>query len=162
MKYVILSVAWVLLTPFPSLAQKSALSAEEQAIKEVIENETRYFWARDYKNWKKCWAHEPWIVWTVATRDGVKQYRGWEAWSSAVKKLFEEDPEPKPYDVVKSNYMFHLFGNGAWVTFDQVAGGNESKEVRVLEKINGRWRILMVEAVYNANESAEGMTTSQQ
>ncbi|MCP3930829.1 MAG: hypothetical protein GY705_17210, partial [Bacteroidetes bacterium] len=128
---ILLSVIFVFST-FVSFSQSKKLTADEAAIKEVIENETRYFWGRDYKGWKNTWAHDKHIVWTVGIRDNSRQINGWKAWNKEVKSLWKEAPNPKePFIVKKFNYHFRVFGNGAWVTFDQDSG-SLSKEVRIL------------------------------
>lgn len=131
---------------------RTKLSGEEQAIKDVIENESKYFWARDYKNWKKTWVQEDYILRTVATRDGVHQVVGWKDWNAEVRQLFEESPEPQEYNVRKYDYTFHLFGNCAWVTFWQDTG-TLSRELRIMEKHKGKWQIAMLEAIYNSGEA---------
>ncbi len=126
----------------------------EAAIQSVIENESRYFWGRDLKNWRKQWVHADYVIWRSATRDGVTQYLGWDQWNKQVEKFFLESPTPEPYDghVTKQNYVFRIYSNGAWVSFEQVNNGVITYETRVLEKINGEWRIALVELIFNANE----------
>ena len=110
--------------------KKASFSKEEAAIKEVIENESKFFWARDFKNWKKTWVQKPYIVWTAASQDGVRQYNGWKEWLAQVEGLFESSPEPTPYEgeVKKYNYKFRIYGKGAWVSFIQ-----ENHEVKTIE-----------------------------
>lgn len=130
-------------------SKAAAFTADEAAIKDVIENESKYFWGRDFKNWKKNWLQTDYIRWTVATKDGVRQLVGWDAWKQEVEKLFEQSPKPQPYDhVKKSNYQFRIYGDGALVIFDQEAD-TKSRELRVLEKEKGKWKIVVVEAIYN-------------
>lgn len=129
-------------------------TADEKAIIETIENESRYFWARDYKNWKKQWIHEKYIVWTAASDNGVNQYEGWEAWDQAVQQLFEEDPKPIPYDgdVTKSDYAIRIYNHGAWVYFKQVNKGVVTKESRIMEKQGGKWRIAAVQLFFDTEK----------
>ena len=138
----------------PALSQSVAASVEEEAIKEVIEKESEYFWGRDLKNWKKCYVHKPYVVWTSATRDGVTRYAGWETWLSEVKQLFSQSPVPIPYEQVrKYNYHFRIYGDGAWVSFEQEDGGMKTIETRILEKEKGTWKIAMVQVIFNVNET---------
>ena len=146
-------------------SQNNKLSKEEAAIKKVIEKESAYFWARDYDNWKKTWVHEPYAIWTAATKDGVRQYYGWEAWSAEVQDFFEESPEALPYEghVSKTNYSFRIYGKGAWVSFVQENEGTRTIETRIMEKQGNKWKIAMVELIFDANKevgAVEGETTN--
>lgn len=144
-----------ILSSSATFSQSKKLNKDELAIKSVIENESKYFWARDYKNWKKQYINKPYVVWTSSTRDGVTRYDGWEAWSQQVQSLFEESPEPMLYDgiVSKTNYRFRIYKKGAWVSFIQENNGVKTYETRIMEKSQGKWKIAMVQLVYDADES---------
>lgn len=150
-KLIVLSLL-ALMGSLPLFGQKKQNA--EASIKAVIENESRYFWGRDLKNWQKQWVHENYVIWRSATRDGVTQYLGWDQWNKQVESFFKESPTPEPYDgqVIKQNYVFRIYNNGAWVSFEQVNKGVITYETRVLEKVNGQWRIALVELIFNANE----------
>lgn len=137
-----------------AFGQKQKASAEEEKIKQLIEQESRYFWARDFKNWKKLWVHEPYIIWTAASNSGVNQHSGWEAWEKEVLSLFEESPEPIPYDgdVKKYNYHIRIYGGGAWATFEQDNKGTVTYESRILEKQGGKWKVAAVQLFFNTND----------
>lgn len=146
-----------LLAPAFLQSQSGALSKEEAAIMEVIEKESRYFWGRNFKKWKKQWVHEPYVVWSSSSRDGVRQYDGWATWSAQVQQLFEEDPEPIPYEghVTKENYQFRIYGDGAWVRFEQVNEGTRTFENRIMEKQGRKWKIAAVQLFFDANQQEE-------
>ncbi|MCB0548946.1 MAG: nuclear transport factor 2 family protein [Phaeodactylibacter sp.] len=134
--------------------KKASASSDEAAIKEVIEQESRTFWARDFKSWEKLWVHEPYTIWTAASNTGVRQYNGWNAWKEQVENLFAESPEAIPYDgdVKKHNFSFRIYGNGAWVTFEQDNKGTITYETRIMEKHGGKWKIAAVQLFFNTNE----------
>ena len=133
--------------------EKKNFTAEEKTIMEVIEMESRYFWARDLKNWKKLYVHEPYVVWTSSSQDGVRRYEGWKTWLNQVKTLFDQSPDPIPYegDVEKYDYLFRIYSNGAWVSFKQKNLGTTTFETRILEKVNGKWKIAMVQLIFDVN-----------
>lgn len=139
-----------------AFGQKKSASQEKDiaAIKGVIEQESRTFWARDFKSWEKLWVHEPYASWTAASNIGVRQYRGWDAWKAQVEQLFKEDPDPVPYDgdVEKYNYHFRIYGDGAWVSFEQKNKTTTTYETRIMEKHKGKWKIASVQLFFNANE----------
>ncbi len=139
----------------PLAAQQQALSAEERKIVDVIEDESKYFWNRNYEAWANLYVQEPYVVWTASTKDGVRRFDGWNAWRDEVKRYFAADPDPMPYNgvVYKYNYRFRIYKNGAWVSFEQMNDGTKTYETRILEKEKGNWKIAMVQLIYNANES---------
>lgn len=146
---------FILLCSVSGFSQKTQFSAEEKAIIQVIEDESKHFWARDIKSWKKCYVHEDYVTWAAATRDGVRQYSSWKAWYKEVKSLFEASPEPEPYDglVKKYDYNFRIYGQGAWVSFKQEDNGTITNETRILEKVKGQWKIALVQLFFDTNES---------
>ena len=113
--------------------------------------------AGNWKNGKKLYVHEDYVCWTAATRDGVRRYEGWDAWLQEVEKLFAESPEPQPYKEVvkKEGYVIRIYGSGAWVSFTQDNDGTKTTETRIMEKVDGKWKIAMVQLIFNANEAGE-------
>ena len=150
----LLFVLAVLLCSIPTLQAQDeltekgvkALSSEEQAIKQVIEDETKYFNLRDYVKWSNCVAKDPMTVYSWTSpfkgKDGIMEAKGWEAVSKQMKSYMESSPAndkfPKKYD-----YQFKVAGNMAYVNFLE---GNGIHETRVLEKRDGAWKILRMEA----------------
>ncbi len=130
----------------PVFAQQKAMS-EEAAIKKVIENETMYFKQRNFDKWAECVAHDPmtYYTWTTpfAGENSVFEARGWEEVSTAFKGFMEKWPaDDSPSN--KDRYHFKINGNMAYVTFLE---DNRTESVRVLEKKDGQWRILRMEAL---------------
>lgn len=140
-----LFIALLLLITCSVFAQRTMVS-EEAAIKKVIEDETMYFMQRDYDKWAECVAHDPmtYYTWTTpfAGENDVFEARGWDEVSKEFKKYMSENP-PNDDLPKKENYKFKVNGNMAFVTFSQ----NYSEETRVLEKTDGKWRILRMEAL---------------
>ncbi len=124
----------------------TALTAEEQAVKQVIEDETKYFNLRDYEKWTDCVAKDPMTVYSWTTpfhgENSIFEAKGWEEVSKHMKKYIETMPVdeniPKKYD-----YQFKVSENMAYVNFLE---GNDTHETRVLEKRDGKWKILRMEA----------------
>lgn len=156
-RYLTLSLLLCLGTQIFAQNNSNKNKAEEIAIKNTIEMESRHFWARDFQSWKKTWVHTDYAVWIAASRDGIRQYDGWKAWSTNVKNFFAENPDPLPYDgdVSKKDYRFRIYGNGAWVSFIQMNKGTRTLETRILEKRNGQWKIAMAEIIHDINKEME-------
>lgn len=154
-------IIFCVLTSVQVQAQEK-FSKEEKAIMQVIENESKYFWARDFKQWKKTWVHESYVVWTAASQDGVRRYEGWDSWLAEVEGLFSGSPEPIPYegDVKKYDYQFRIYDKGAWVSFTQENLGTKTIETRIMEKKGGKWKIAMVQLIFDVNQSVDTVENS--
>lgn len=146
MKNKIFIAAMLSLLTLPVFAQQKMVS-EEAAIKKVIEDETMYFNQRNYEKWAECVAHDPmtYYTWTTpfAGENGVFEAKGWEEVSKAFKKIMEEEP-PNENLSKKENYSFKINGNMAYITFLE---DERTESVRVMEKKDGQWRILRMEAL---------------
>jgi hypothetical protein len=129
---------------------------EAAAIMEVITKETVAFWNKDFEAWSQCWLHTPQVRnmgWWK--RGGVRVHRGWEASSQLIKDLMAANPEPNPTasQVRRENINLNVSQDMAWVTFDQYGADTgepdmdmpgASRETRILEKHDGKWKIVYV------------------
>ena len=148
MKNRIFFTAVLLLFVTTIFAQQKKVSSEHAAIQQVIEDETKYFNQRNYEKWAECVAHDPmtYYSWTTpfADEDAVFEAKGWEEVSKAFKGFMEAWPADENLPK-KENYQFKVSGDMAYVTFTQLPYNSE--ETRVLEKKDGKWRILRMEAL---------------
>ncbi len=130
----------------PIHAQQQA-NTEEAAIKKVIENETLYYYHGNYDKWAECVAHDPMtnFSWTspFPGKDAVMELKGWDAVSTMYKKYMKENTPDKEYKPKNENYQFKISGNMAFVAYTE---DGRSSQSRLLEKKDGQWRILRMEA----------------
>jgi ketosteroid isomerase-like protein len=115
---------------------------EEAAIKAVIEKETATWRAGDIKGHADCWQPQPYSRILIAMTDGS---------TLDVPAAFMLNPTP---DImgnggisVNTNYRISINGNTAWSSHDQETTEKDgtksySYEMRMLEKINGAWKIV--------------------
>jgi len=131
-------------------AQKK--NADVDAIRAVIERETKAFFEIDYKTWADSWAHTPYAFWSFADTTDVNSFSGW----SQIEKGFSEyfrSSKPSTAKIEREwlGLEIKIFGNGAYVRFNQHVDDNTRRpaqaEVRVLEKINGLWKIVCVSVI---------------
>lgn len=123
-----------------------AQSAEETAVKKVIEEEKAAADAADYKTYLSHWAKVPYASFLYA--GGL--FVGDALW----KKMDEVWATRKPRKVnnIRSEWNVRANGASAFVTFFQRQemvennGIVESYEERYLEKVNGEWKIVNVTA----------------
>lgn len=124
--------------------QDITFEQEKRAILERLNNETKDAFQRNYDAWTKNWVHDPNIskVYMDFRDSTFSESIGWEKISSFVKTFLEEHPEPEPVPELLNDINVRLYGNGAWVTFEQQDSLRGLKrETRLMEKVNGEWKI---------------------
>lgn len=130
--------------------------AELAAILDVIHRETRAFWDKDFDAWADCWAHVPYArtmgYWPLG---GIKVVEGWDAQRALIRHMMEENPAPNPTAgrYRRENLNGRIFADVAWITYDQygIDTGDplfdmpgRSRETRILERHDDRWKIVYV------------------
>ena len=133
--------------------EEAAFEEGKKAILEVIEQQAAAFWAKDFQRWSDTWVHAPYIR-RLGWSDpgGVSSVEGWEAIGARMKKNMADNPKPNltPAKLARERLNFRIYGNVAWVTFEQhgVSTGEPrfdmpglSYETRILEKHDGEWRV---------------------
>jgi len=136
-----------------------ALQKEKDAILATIEKETESFFSRDYATWKSTFVQEDYAFQAWSNRDGTFDASvGWEGIDKTVGSYITENPVPDSAQrkVERKNIMYKFFGaNVAFLTFDQfnsdpgIRGFLHSKETRLMEKVNGNWKIVAVSAFWD-------------
>lgn len=86
-----------------------------------------------------------------ATKDGyIGAVNGNEQIAKAYTDAISKSPQPRKTSSVQSNWQLKPLGaNFYWATYDHIITGqdgkvNEQKEARLLEKINGQWKMVSV------------------
>lgn len=132
------------------LSNAFAQAEEETAIKNVIEQETDAWFARDAEKMKSYWAAVPQITQCVSLLGDVVIFNTAE--SSKGKDPFAMVGQvPQKATVTRTDWNFRIVGNGAYVTYkqkDDYAGMVFNfYESRFMEKMHGGWKIVAVNAV---------------
>jgi len=147
MKTIHFSMAAALLFSLPLMAQKAK---DEDAIKAVIERETKAYFNIDYQTWMDSWSHVPYAYWSYADTAGINAYVGWKAIETGFADYFVTS-RPAFIEVDRTWEDLRIYKNGAYARFRQSVitdgrRGPEQTEIRVLEK--GRkekqWKIILV------------------
>jgi hypothetical protein len=129
-------------------AQKVNKVNDVDAIKTVIEQETKAFFGIDYKTWMESWVHTPSAYWSYADASGINYYEGWNAIEVGFTDYFLTS-KPADISIERTWQEIKVYGNGAYARFKQrlITGGipgPEQVEIRVLEKDKNAWKILLV------------------
>lgn len=130
----------ILLAVLPALA--SAQTSDESDIKKVCESETKTWLSGDLKSYLECWQVQPYSFVIVTLEDGTLI-------SLTADQLSSPDPKVMGGggSFENSQYNIRINGSSAWATYDEVktsVKGEQmrSKELRLLEKIDGKWKIV--------------------
>lgn len=136
--------------------QQATIEQEKEAILATLNNETKAAFQRDYQAWTTHWVHDPNITKTYIdfAENTFSESVGWKEISQFVKTFIEEHPEPEPVPTLLDNIDVRLYGNGAWVTYEQQDSIRGLKrETRLMEKENGVWKIAGMQTTIYGFES---------
>lgn len=117
---------------------------EKNAILETLNNETKAAFRRDYEAWKENWVHDSDItkIYIDFSDSTFSESVGWNEISNYVQIFIKEHPEPEPVPQLLDTIDVRLYGSGAWVTYKQQDSLRGLKrETRLMEKVNGEWKI---------------------
>ncbi len=128
---------------------------EKAAILDVLNNETKAAFTRDYEGWKQKWVQKPYVTKTyINFADNTStETIGWKEVDDFVRTYIEEHPDPDPLPTPIADIDVRLYGTGAWVSYEQKATNQGLKrETRLMEKENGQWKIAgMHTTIYREN-----------
>lgn len=123
---------------------------EQNAIKAVVALETQSFNNVDYKTWSDTWWPTTYAYWSYSDTTYSSFVDGWQN----IDKTFEEyfkTQKPSKGKITNDWKEVRVYGSGAYVRFiqkvDDGIDNDETSQVRVLEKRDGKWKIVCMNAV---------------
>lgn len=123
---------------------------EKEAIQKVIATETTSFMNLDYATWADTWAKVPYIYWCYSDSTTSSFVEGWDALDKTYTRYFKE-AIPSHAEITNEWIEIRVYGNGAYARFIQRVKDDvdteETSQVRVLEKIEGKWKVVCVWAI---------------
>ncbi len=141
-----------------SLAAQDA--KEVAAIKAVIEKETQSFFSVNRKDWEDSWLQTPYAYWSYSDSTGTSFIEGWAGIKKSFDEYFTTHKASRQIDVAhqssavkidRSYQSIRVYGNGAYVRYTQHVKDDidrdETSQVRILEKKDGKWKIVCVGAI---------------
>jgi tetratricopeptide (TPR) repeat protein len=121
--------------------------AEVARAMQIVEKETTSFFKKDFEGWLSCYQQSPSAFHSYSDKQLVRQYEGWRNIARGAREIMEEMPSTPSRVVLRRNLNYRIMGDNVWLIFDQYMGDNVSKEMRLMEKVNGRWKIVLMSAV---------------
>ena len=137
-------------------------TADDAEIIAVINAETQCFAQADFDGWANAWLHDARSHMVLTSSIGQSVLQGWDTVAAHTTHALVHGGGCGMIRFDQTNFQISVEGNTAWVTFDQTAedkdGGTwDSFETRVLERINGQWKIVYLSFVEkHFNRLAEG------
>jgi hypothetical protein len=127
---------------------KSGKQNDVEAIKKLIELESKAYFNVDYQTWMESWIHTPSAYWSYADTTGITSFEGWKAIEIGFTDYFVTT-KPANIRIEREWQEIKVYGNGAYARFKQRlitngVEGPEQVEIRVLEKDKDMWKILLV------------------
>ena len=135
---------------------------EKEAIIAVIRAETRAFQHEDFDALSECWVHdESARDVSISNIAGLSVVCGWTEIAANFKRVFDHRLSCKLIDFGQDNLQVNISGETAWAVFDSwsVFGNGEQGEcfeTRVLERRDGRWKIIYSSFVLNYRDGKDG------
>lgn len=132
----------LLLLHFVCLSVSAQDASDTIAIKNLLAKEAATYRSSDLKAHASCWQIRPYSRILVSLPDG----RSFDVPPSAAV----DPPGGKLGNggsAVMSDFRFHVHDGEAWVSHDEVSTDKEgkksySREIRMLEKVNGEWKLV--------------------
>ena len=133
-------------------AQALDFEKEKAAIQAVIAKETESYYKQDFDSWKSTYLQSPEFR-KFGYWDGYEEKviarNGFESLATEKKKQFEANETLwKGSTEERSNENFRITNEMAWYTFEQNSYEKDTRkflgkslETRILEKVNGEWKI---------------------
>ncbi len=136
-------------------------ATEKAAILKTIENETECFYKRDYEGWKENFVQKEYAFQAWSNADGTFDAKvGWEEVDKRTGNYIKSNPvgtgKSSHPQVERRNMIVKFFSEDlAYLVWDQYNSDRESKtfmlskDQRIMEKINGKWKIANVSSYWD-------------
>lgn len=136
-------------------ATSNAFEQEKTAILNVLNEETKAAFNRDYEGWKTRWIHSDYVTKTYMdfSNNSMTETLGWKEIDDFVRIYIETHPEPEPIPTLVNDIEVRFFDNAAWISYEQNdAERGLKRETRLMEKENGQWKIAGMHTTIYGND----------
>jgi hypothetical protein len=129
--------------------------AEREAIKRVVMQETESYLGIDQTTWASTWVQAPVAYWSFSDKSGSQFISGWENIAKTFESYFQNQ-KPTKHKISYTWEDIRVYDGGAYVRFQEKSDDGRRVEVtdqiRVLEKKDGKWKIICMIAVVEEEE----------
>ena len=113
---------------------------DTQAIKSLLEKESSSWRLGDSKTHAACWHIQPYSKILISTVDG-------KTLDIPAEDIIKPIVNASGGTSINTNYKMSIHDDNAWVSHDEVSIAKDGKktfshEIRLLEKINGNWKLV--------------------
>jgi hypothetical protein len=133
---------------------EAVAQSDTDLIKAVIAKETSSFFNVDYKTWSDQWLKSPYSYWAYSDSTGTSYIEGWDNLDRTFSEYFKNS-KPAGSKITNEWQEIRVYETGAYVRFIQNVKDemdhDVTSQVRVLEKKDGKWKLVCMGAiaVYN-------------
>jgi len=165
MKKITFLVLFFLVLPFSGCQEKIDTAAEEETIKAVIAAETNAFWDQNLVALLETLIQDDNLIYISIGSNGYRERMGWDNNYAYYKKAASEDwSDWTNITVERSNWKIDIHGETAFVVYNQnmkfKLNGEpmttHSKEIRMLKKVKGDWKISVTQWIDLSSFEKEG------
>ncbi len=135
--------------------------AENAAVMDVIARETEMFVQQDFDGWAACWVQDDRTREVcISSSFGATVLEGWDKLSDYMRTVIESGAVCRLSDVERYNVSVTVSGDIAHVVFDERSCHTNGRveqtfETRVLERLDGRWRILYASFILRGHQQID-------
>ncbi len=156
---------FILLLPLSGCQNNVDSAAEEEAIKAVITAETNAFWEQNLVALLETLTQDDNVIYISVGSNGYHERMGWENNYAYYKKAASEDwSDWTDISVKRSNWKIDIHGETAFVAYNQEMNfklndepmTTHSKEIRLLKKVKGEWKISAIQWIDLSSFEEEG------
>lgn len=148
MKNYALQIAVLIFLAGTSCVEKIDIEKEKEAIKVVIENETNSYIKRDFVQQSKSFKQDEFLTMVGVGEGYFVSVVGWDEISEGYLRDYESNPDPVPGNYFYKNYRIKVYPKSALAIYDEIVRDDEGQflrehiSTRVLEKVDGEWKII--------------------
>ncbi|MGJ8529966.1 nuclear transport factor 2 family protein [Maritalea sp.] len=143
------------------MAQFANNTAENSALMDVIACETDMFLRQDFDGWAACWVQDDRVREVcISSSFGATVLEGWDKLSDYMRNVMESGAVCNISQTERFNINITISGDIAHVVFDENSKNScgqteRTFETRVLERSDGKWRILYASFVLRGHQQID-------
>lgn len=138
----------LLLAELACQVPSASAQGAEALIIETLEKETKYFCERNLEKWQEQWSHKPYVSKMYAGNTEFREFIGWEAINQNTVDHIKAFPEEIPIPVSHRDYSIELLGESALVFYSNTNATGTVREIRLMVKQDGKWKIVRMQTIY--------------